>query len=86
MSEDEKPPVGEQVTLLGLPPGFLYGLPDEDQRAINAMVGRSVTLVGYDEDGRAELLFDDPFDARTDRPSHTDTTWVGPEFIRAIQS
>ena len=33
-------------------------LADAEQRAIIAMVGKLVTLVGYDEDGRAELEFE----------------------------
>jgi len=73
---------GEQVILVELPPGFLHDLPEEDQRAITAMVGRRVLLIGYDEDGRAELHFDDPFVPRTHKSSHTHSIWVGPEFIR----
>jgi hypothetical protein len=84
-TEGGKPRVGQQVTFLALPPGLLDGLPEEDQRAIAAMVGRPVTLVGYDEDGRAELHFDDPFHARTDDCSHTHSIWVAPEFIARIQ-
>jgi hypothetical protein len=40
------------------------------------------SLVEYDEDGRAELHFDDPFDdpAAGDY-SHTHSKWVAPEFI-----
>ena len=85
-NEGEKPQVGEQVILLGLPAGFLNGLPEEDQRAITAMVGRPVTLVGYDEDGRAELHFDDPFEARTDNYGHTHSIWVELEFLSPITS
>lgn len=85
-SEHDKPHAREQVILLALPPAFLNDLPDEDQRAITAMVGRPVTLVGYDETGSAELEFDDPFDPRTDKSSHTHTIWVGPEFIDRIQA
>ena len=59
-SEREKPHVGQQVIFLALPPGLLEGLPEEDQRAIAAMVGKPVTLVAYDDDGRAELHFDKP--------------------------
>jgi hypothetical protein len=85
-SAHDKPNAGEQVVLLALPPGFLDGLPEEDQRAITAMVGKPVMLVGYDEDGRAELHFDDPFDPRTDDSSHTHSIWVGTEFIRRIRT
>ena len=52
-SERENPHACQKVIFLELPPGLVDGLPEEDQRA------RS--LVGYDEDGRAELFFDDPF-------------------------
>lgn len=50
--------------LKAVPPKLLNGLPQKDQRAITAMVGKAVLLVGYDEDGRAELEFDDPFDGQ----------------------
>ena len=74
-------PGGERVVLVTLPPGLLDGLPDEDQRAITAIVGKPVLLVGWDEIGRAELEFDEPFDARTDHYSHTHSIWIPQEFI-----
>jgi hypothetical protein len=86
VSERKNPHVGEQVTFLALPPGLLDGLPEEDQRAITAMVGKPVMLVGYDEDGRAELRFDDPFDGQAKPYSHTHSIWVVPEFIAPIQA
>jgi hypothetical protein len=79
--ELDKPNVGESVVLVAVPPGLLDGLPDEDQRAITAIVGKPVMLVGYDEDGRAELHFPDPFDVQTDEYSHTHSIWVAPKFI-----
>jgi len=48
---------GRKVILTGLPPGFLDDLPEEDQRAISAVGGKAVKLLGYDQDGRAELEF-----------------------------
>jgi hypothetical protein len=69
------------VLLKSIPPGLLDGLPQEDQNAIVAIVGKPVLLVEYDEDGRAELHFDDPFDGRADGYSHTHSIWVAPEFI-----
>jgi hypothetical protein len=57
------------------------GLPQDDQNAIVAIIGKPVLLVGYDDDGRAELHFDDPFDGRADDYSHTHAIWVAPEFI-----
>jgi hypothetical protein len=85
-ADDSKPRPGETVALTSIPPGLLNGLPQEDQNAIVAIVGKPVLLVGYDEDGRAELLFDDPFDIRTDEHSHTHSIWVAPEFIGRYQT
>jgi hypothetical protein len=62
-AHDGKPNPGEMVLLKSIPPGLLDGLPQEDQNAIMAIVGKPVLLVEYDDDdGRAELHFDDPFD------------------------
>ena len=47
---------GQKVVLRRLPDGLLNGLPNEDQRAIESMVGQQVTLVGYSYD-QAELEF-----------------------------
>jgi len=81
-----KPEPGETVVLTTAPSGLLEGLPQEDQNAIVAIVGKPVLLVGYDELGRAELEFDDPFDVRSDRYSHTHKIWVAPEFIEPYRS
>ena len=85
-TDDTKPRPGDIVLLTSIPPGFLEGLPEEDQNAIAAIVGKRVVLVGYDEDGRAELHFDDPFDTRTDDYSHSHSIWVAPEFIERAPS
>ena len=75
------PKPGDTVVLKSVPPGLLDGLPEEDQRAIEAIVGKPVLLVEYDEDGRAELEFDDPFDGVPGTCNHTHSIWVAPEFI-----
>lgn len=62
---ERKPSPGQTVSLTSIPPGLLNGLPQEDQNAIVAIVGKPVLLAGYDEDGRAELHFKDPFDVQT---------------------
>ncbi len=49
----------QNVVLNQLPPGFLCGLPEADKKAILSVVGKPVRLVGYDDDGRAELEFRD---------------------------
>jgi hypothetical protein len=77
----DKPKAGDRVVLVAIPAGLLDGLPVEDQRAIESIVGRPVTLVGYDDDGRVELQFDDPFDVRTETSSNTHFIWVLPEFV-----
>jgi hypothetical protein len=86
MNDNTKPEPGETVVLTTAPPDLLEGLPQEDQNAILAIVGKPVLLVEYDEIGRAELQFDDPFDARTDRHHHSHTIWVAPEFIEAYRA
>jgi hypothetical protein len=48
---------GQKVILTALPPGFLDDLPEEDQRAISAVVGTRIRLRGFDDVGRAELEF-----------------------------
>jgi hypothetical protein len=73
---DEKFRAGDSVVLVSLPPGLLDGLPAEDQRAITAIVGKPIQFVGYDEDGRAELEFDDPFETQS-----THYIWVASTFI-----
>lgn len=85
-SEHNKPRVGEQVILLALPPGFLAGLPEEDQRAITAMVGRPVMVVGYDDRGSVELHFEDPFESPTNKSSLSHSIWVGPDCIGRIRA
>ncbi len=70
------------VVLTAIPPGFLEDLPPEDQNAITAIVGKPVLLAAYDEDGRAELHFEDPFHVRSDVSSHTHSIWVQPAFVR----
>jgi hypothetical protein len=48
--------LGRKVVLEKVPPGLLGGLPEEDQKAIAAIVGVPVRLSGFD-DGRLELEF-----------------------------
>jgi hypothetical protein len=75
------PEPGATVVLKSLPSGLLDGLPEEEQRAIKAIVGKPVLLVEYDEYGRAELHFYDPFDGIPGTWNHTYSIWVAPEFI-----
>ena len=79
--ESKKLSVGKKVILLGLSPEVLEGLPEEDRRAVTAMVGKQVMLVGYDDAGRVEVHFTDPFEPQSDESSHTHSIWVTPEFV-----
>jgi hypothetical protein len=72
------PKPGVSVVLTGVPPGLLDGLPSEDQAAIVEVVEKQVLLVGYEDDGRAELKF-------TDRHGTIHSIFVNPTFIRAAE-
>ena len=65
---------GDRVILTTAPAALLRGLPKEDQKAIQAIVGQPVTFAGFSY-GQAELEFKD---ARGD--DHT--IWVEPTLIR----
>jgi hypothetical protein len=67
---------GARAVLTKLPPGLLDGLPEEDQTAISAIVGKRILFVGYDEDGRVELEF-------TDSEGIIHSIYVSPEFVKS---
>ena len=52
---------GDAVVLTHLPPGWLDGLPPEDQAAITAILGRPIQFSEYDVDyeGFVEVVFVD---------------------------
>jgi hypothetical protein len=66
--------LGDKVILLEAPAGLLRDLPEEDQEAIRAVVGRPVNFGGY-EDDKVVLRF---IDAEGDRHA----IWVAPEIVR----
>ena len=76
-TDTRQPRPGYQVIIRALPPGFLNGLPREDQEEMAAVVGRPVVLNGYDGDGRAELQF-------TDSRGHIHFVYLNPTLIRPI--
>jgi len=49
--------VGDPVILLHAPNELLSGLPIEDQVAINAQVGKAMSVQSFDERGHIELEF-----------------------------
>jgi hypothetical protein len=72
-----KPGPGDMVILTGLPSGFTDDLPAEDQKAILERIGQPVLLESFDEDGRAELAFED-----SEGVIHY--IYVDPQFLRPI--
>ena len=70
-----KPKPGDMVLVTEVPPGMLDDLPSDDQQAITAVVGKPILLTKYEEDGRAELEFQD-------RNEDYHLLYVSPEFIR----
>lgn len=74
MEAEGKPTAGGMVVLKSVPPELLRGLPESDRSAIAEQQGRQVQLVGYDEDGRAELEF-------TDQAGILHSIWVDPACI-----
>jgi hypothetical protein len=65
---------GARVVLKELPAGLLDGLPATDQDAIKSIVGKPVTFVENDGDGRAELEF-------VDAQGNYHSIWVEQRFI-----
>jgi len=57
-----------------LPPNWLDHLPEIDQHAVSAVIGKPILLLGYDNDGRAELEF-------IDSEGIIHTIFVNPEFV-----
>jgi hypothetical protein len=70
----KRPKPGEKVILKELPPGFVDDLPEEDQRAISAVVGKPILLNKYEGDGRAELEF-------KSGDGHLHYLYIDPKFI-----
>jgi hypothetical protein len=73
-----KPKPGDLVLLMEAPSGLLEGLPAEDQKAISEVIGKPIQLVGYDDDGRAELQF-------TDGAGVIHFIFVNPSVIKAAR-
>ena len=74
----KKQKLGRKVVLKKLPPGFLDGLPEKDQVAIRAVVGKAIVLKRYDKDGRAELEF-------TEKNGTIHFIYMSPEFVRRAE-
>lgn len=66
---------GRMVVLNTLPPGLLFGLPEQDRIAIQSIIGQPVTLAGYSF-GQAELEF-------VDAVGDGHSIWVDSSLIQA---
>ncbi|HUJ30460.1 MAG TPA: hypothetical protein VLY23_04220 [Candidatus Acidoferrum sp.] len=66
---------GQRVVLKVLPPGLIDGLPEEDQQAISAVVGKPTIFERYERNGTAKLEF-----MANDETMHM--IWVEPKYIR----
>ena len=67
--------VGDFVTLVFAPETLLQGLPEADQDAIKAVVGKPVRVGGYDDYGHVELEF-------KDKNGIIHFIWVEPSAVR----
>ncbi len=66
--------IGDHVKVIEIPEWLPEGLPEKDQIAISAQVGRVLIVEGFGEDGSVELEFID--DAK-----HIHTIWVAPNCL-----
>lgn len=66
---------GDLVVFLSAPDELLSNLPSEDQSAIRAQVGKSLTVQGFDQYGHVELEFKSEEGA-------FHSIWVKPSYLR----
>ena len=69
--------VGSRVRLLVAPADLLSGLPDIDQTAIMAAVGKEMMVENFDNYGHAELMF-------TDAEDKIHFIWVPPSVLEVL--
>jgi hypothetical protein len=70
----KEPNEGSIAVLKELPPGLIDNLPIDDQHAIAAIVGKPISFVGFNADGRVELEF-------TDKQGIIHFIYVQPKFV-----
>jgi hypothetical protein len=69
---------GARVRFIFAPPELLSGLPESDQAAIAAAVGKEFVVEDFDAYGHAELMF-------KDAGGITHFIWVRPSALEVIQ-
>ena len=65
---------GDRIILTTAPPAVFRGLPREDQKAIQSIIGQPVVLAGFSY-GQAEVEF-------TDSQGDEHTIWVDADLLR----
>lgn len=69
--------VGDYVRIVDIPEEIPEGLPEEDQIAIRAQVGKIMVIQDFNNDGAAELEF-------VDDAGHIHTIWIDPDCLAYI--
>jgi hypothetical protein len=75
----EKIVAGDSVKIIEIPVHIPYGLPQEDQLAIQEQIGKTLTVIAFNQNGEAELEF-------TDGSGCFHTIWLSPCFLERIGS
>ncbi len=75
--------IGEQALLVDISAQLLYGLPNDDQQAINNQIGKTITLHDFDERGFAEVEFEYVNDLNE---NIIHTIWVPPNSLEKINN
>ena len=69
--------VGTKVRMLAAPEELIFGLPESDQSAIQAVVGKKLTVEGFDKYGHVELRF-------KDKGKIIHYIWVSPSALQVV--
>ena len=78
LDRNHKPIVaGDNVKVVEIPARLPVGLPREDQIAIHAQHGKTLTIQGFDQNGYAELEF-------VDSAGHVHTILIEPYCLEKI--
>jgi hypothetical protein len=75
--------VGDSVRVLEIPAYLSCGLPLEDQHAIQEQVGKILTVLGFNQNGEAELEFMN--ETEKIEGFHIHTIWLAPHFLEKVE-
>jgi hypothetical protein len=71
---------GDSVKIVEIPAYLPLGLPQEDQYAIQAQVGKTLTILDFNQSGEAEFEFVD------EATGSIHTIWLSPYFLEKLSS